>query len=239
MFRRSEYKIMDEAASARADFLFREQADVVARRTDRWFALLMVLQWFGGIAAALVFTPLEWFGSEPSIHLNVWAAVLFGPIAAFPVWLAFKRPGEVLTRHVIAACQALYSALLIHLMGGRIETHFHIFGSLAFLGFYRDWKVIITASVIVALDHFVRGVWWPTSVFGVLTSSPYRWIEHAAWVVFEDIFIIRNCAVSVQEMKTLAWQQASLERSRDRTEETVRERTAQLQLSPDFSQKEC
>ena len=28
----------------------------------------------------------------------------------------------------------LMSVLLIHLSGGRIETHFHIFGSLAFLG---------------------------------------------------------------------------------------------------------
>ena len=32
------------------------------------------------------------------------------------------------------------SALLIHLSGGRIETHFHIFGSLAFLAFYRDCR---------------------------------------------------------------------------------------------------
>ena len=46
------------------------------------------------------------------------------------------------------------SALLIHLTGGRIETHFHIFGSLAFLAFYRDWKVMISASVVVVIDHF-------------------------------------------------------------------------------------
>jgi len=36
------------------------------------------------------------------------------------------------------------SALLIHLSGGRIETHFHVFGSLAFLAFYLDWPVLIT-----------------------------------------------------------------------------------------------
>jgi len=42
----------------------------------------------------------------------------------------------------------LTSALLIHLSGGRIETHFHIFGSLAFLSFYRDWRVLITATAI-------------------------------------------------------------------------------------------
>ena len=36
----------------------------------------------------------------------------------------------------------LMSALLIHLTGGRIETHFHVFGSLAILAFYRDWRVL-------------------------------------------------------------------------------------------------
>lgn len=50
-----------------------------------------------------------------------------------PILLAIFRPGTVLTRDVIAALQMLSSALLIHLTGGRIETHFHVFGSLAFL----------------------------------------------------------------------------------------------------------
>ena len=49
-------------------------------------------------------------------------------------------------RHVIAIGQMLMSALLIHLTGGRIETHFHVFGSLAILAFYRDWRVLISAS---------------------------------------------------------------------------------------------
>ena len=53
------------------------------------------------------------------------------------------------------------SALLIHLTGGRIETHFHVFGSLAILAFYRDWRVLIPATVVVALDHMLRGLFWP------------------------------------------------------------------------------
>jgi hypothetical protein len=58
-------------------------------------------------------------------------------------------------------------ALLIHLTGGRIETHFHIFGSLAFLSFYRDWRVLVPATIVVVADHFFRGVFWPESVYGV------------------------------------------------------------------------
>ena len=73
-------------------------------------------------------------------------------------------------------------ALLIHLTGGRIETHFHVFGSLAFLAFYRDWRVLVPATIVVALDHLLRGIFWPQSVYGVLVASEWRWLEHAAWV---------------------------------------------------------
>ena len=88
-------------------------------------------------------------------------------------------------------------ALLIHLTGGRIETHFHVFGSLAFLAFYRDWRVLVPATVVVALDHLLRGMFWPQSVYGVVVASEWRWLEHAAWVVFEDMFLVVACLRSV------------------------------------------
>lgn len=222
----------DIGLTPRAKVLFDQQRDANMKRTDRWFAKLMIFQWVAGIVASLVFTPLEWAGGASSIHINVWAAVfLGGAIASLPVYLSHTRPGETLTRHVIAISQALFSALLIHLTGGRIETHFHVFGSIAFLGFYRDWKVIVSATVVVAIDHFVRGFWWPASVFGILTSSPWRWLEHAAWVIFEDICVVRNCIESTRETKLVARQQAELENANERTEQIVRERTSQLRLS--------
>jgi signal transduction histidine kinase len=107
----------------------------------------------------------------------------------------------------------LMGALLIHLTGGRLETHFHVFGSLAFLAFYRDWKVLIPATIVVALDHMVRGVFWPQSVYGVLVASQWRWIEHAAWVVFEDIFLIVSCRRSLVEMRERAERTAALEQA--------------------------
>ena len=91
-------------------------------------------------------------------------------ITGFPAVLALVWPGRVLTRHAVAVGQMLVSALFIHLTGGRIETHFHVFGSLAFLAFYRDWRVLVSATVVVAADHFVRGVYWPQSVYGVLAA---------------------------------------------------------------------
>jgi signal transduction histidine kinase len=125
---------------------------------------------------------------------------------------------------VIAVAQMLWSALLIHLTGGRIETHFHVFGSLAFLAFYRDWQVVVTATIVVAIDHFVRGVWWPQSVFGVLVESPFRWIEHAVWVVFEDIILIRYCLRGQQEAWEIAEREAKLSIANDNLEKQNHER---------------
>jgi two-component system, sensor histidine kinase and response regulator len=196
----------------RAKQLLHEAQQKLYRRTDQIFAGLMIFQWLAGVVAALVISPKAWAGLSSSTHLHVWAAVLLGGvITALPVVLATLRPGEATTRYTIAAGQMLMSSLLIHLSGGRIETHFHIFGSLAFLAFYRDWRVFIPATIVVGLDHFLRGMFWPQSVFGVLTVSHWRWVEHAAWVFFEDFFLILSCLRSTKEMEETAAKQADLE----------------------------
>ena len=82
-----------------------------------------------------------------------------------------SSPARRSTRYTIAVAQMLMGALLIHLTGGRIETHFHVFGSLAFLAFYRDWRVLVPATVVVAADHLLRGIFWPQSVYGVLVAE--------------------------------------------------------------------
>jgi C4-dicarboxylate-specific signal transduction histidine kinase len=136
-----------------------------------------------------------------------------------------------LTRHTIAVAQMVFSALLIHLTGGRIETHFHIFGSLAFLAFYRDWRVLITATVVVVVDHFARGAFWPQSIFGVLAASPWRWVEHAGWVVFEDIFLLISIHQSLGEMFEVATRRVRLEAVNVEIESRVADRTAALTVA--------
>jgi signal transduction histidine kinase len=196
----------------RVDSLLGEYQRDIYRRTDRLFAWLMGLQWVAGIIFALWVSPLAWSGIVSSVHLHVWAAVVLGGlVSVFPALLAVMRPGELSTRYTIAVAQMLMSALLIHLTGGRIETHFHVFGSLAFLAFYRDWRVLIPATVVVALDHMLRGIFWPQSVYGVLLPSEWRWVEHAAWVIFEDVFLVVSCRRSVAEMRERAERTAALE----------------------------
>lgn len=202
----------DISVEARKDALFRDQKQEICRRIDYLFAGLLIAQWIGGIILALVVSPRTWAGTTSTVHIHVWTAVLLGGvIASFPVALALLMPGRSATRWVIAMAQMLFSCLLIHLTGGRIETHFHIFGSLAFLAFYRDWRVYIPATAVILVDHFTRGIFWPQSVYGVLTASPWRTVEHAGWVIFENIFLVGACIQGVREMRDVAGKRAQLE----------------------------
>ncbi|HXB20985.1 MAG TPA: response regulator [Candidatus Solibacter sp.] len=206
----------NERIERRTEALLEQQQQTIYKRTDRMFAGLMTFQWIAGIAAALWISPRTWAGQTSHIHIHVWVALFLGGLLTiFPVMLAVIRPGEKSTRYAIAVSQMLMSGLLIHLSGGHIETHFHIFGSLAFLAFYRDWRILIPATLVVAADHYLRGVYWPQSVFGILTASSWRWVEHAAWVIFEDIFLFMSCLQSVKEMRLTSRQQAQLEAAKE------------------------
>src|SRR5258708_1916366 len=132
----------------------------------------------------------------------------------------------------------LMSSLLIHFTGGRIETHFHVFGSLAFLSFYRDWRVLVPATIVVAADHFLRGIFWPQSVYGVLSASEGRWVEHAGWVLFEDTFLLIAIRRSVSEMWGTAERTAEIETLNQGLESHVAERTYQLATANQHLQTE-
>jgi len=198
--------------AARAEALFRERRDHVRQRLDRLFPLLMLGQWCFAILVAIVFSPYGWAGKVKAVHLHVYVALFVGAaITALPLALSRAKPGWTGTRHVMAASQMLWSALLIHLSGGRIETHFHVFGSLAFLSFYYDWAVLLTATVVVAADHVIRQFFWPESVYGVVNPEWWRFLEHAFWVVFENTFLVMACLAGLHDMRKTAQQQAEVE----------------------------
>jgi two-component system, NtrC family, sensor histidine kinase HydH len=200
------------ADSQRVDSLYQEQLTARHIRADRMFAVLMIAQWLFAIVLAVLVSPYAWAGKVREFHPHLYAAIfLGGAIALFPVMLVVYRPGRALTRHVVVASQMLWSALFIHLTGGRIETHFHVFGSLAFVAFYYDWPLLVTATLVVAGDHLVRGLVYPESVYGIANPEWWRFLEHAGWVAFEDIVLAWSCVIGLKEMKAAAVRQAEVE----------------------------
>jgi two-component system, NtrC family, sensor histidine kinase HydH len=201
-----------QAILARAEDRFQQSRRELFVSMDRLFSFLMVGQWVFGVILALAVSPWAWVGKEKGIHPHVWVALVLGALlSSMPIVLAFLRPGWVVTRHVIAAAQMLWSALIIHLTGGRIESHFHVFGSLGILAGYRDWPLMATATVVVALEHFIRGIVWPESVYGIPNPEWWRFLEHAFWVVFAVAFLGILSRRGLREMRTLAERGAELE----------------------------
>lgn len=199
---------------------------------DWIFARVLLGQWILAIVLALFNSPFTWNGNLRSVHPHVYLAVFFGGLLSLYPWFVVKAtPGTKFSRYVIAISQTLFSILFIHITNGRIETHFHIFVSLAFLAAYYDVKVIAIATVMTALDHLLRGIYLPESVYGVISASPFRALEHSGWVLFEDLFLLYTMKISASGIETTAEKQADLEFTLANVETIVLERTKELRES--------
>lgn len=220
---------LNPSVVARRDELVKQQRVKLTKRTDRVFAIVMAIQYIAIVFGTLLFTPKTYSGPTSSVHPHVFQAIGLGFLIAAPVWgIAWLGKGTLANRVVVAICQLLMSSLIVHLTGGRIESHFHVFVSFSFLAFYRDYRVFLPATLTVVADHAIRGYYFPASVFGETTFDVWRLLEHAAWVVFQDIFVIAVCLAGVREMEAIAVRQALLEEAQAKTEQVVVDRTEEL-----------
>ncbi|MBV9999606.1 MAG: hypothetical protein JO015_10905 [Verrucomicrobia bacterium] len=191
--------------TASAEGLFRREELRLRIRAEEHFFWMFLIQWIAGIIVCGWVSPLAWEATQASLHDRLIIPVgLGGLLVGTPMALIRFFPGVWFTRHVVAAAQMLFGALLIQATGGRVETHFHVFGSLAFLAFYRDPWVLLTATVTAGLDQGLRSLFWPESAFGVATGSFGHALEHVCWMLFEDTFLFSSIALSRREMSRLA-----------------------------------
>lgn len=108
---------------------------------NRIFAGVLTTQWLITLLAAVL------------TGNYIFPLVLSTLIVALPLVLIYLSPHNVVTRHVVAAATQLITAVHIDQTMGLVEMHFEIFAVLAFLIYYRDWKVIATSVVVVAVHH--------------------------------------------------------------------------------------
>ncbi|HVC92588.1 MAG TPA: HD domain-containing phosphohydrolase [Pirellulales bacterium] len=233
----SEYRLepSQPGGSRAAGYLVDEQLASIARRTDRMFAWLMGLEWIATVAAAQWFSPRGALGTFRPLSSNVEAAaVLGGVLACLPIYLAVVHPGRALTRHVIAIAQLLWPALLVHLIGGRIDPRLHVLGSLAALACYRRWRVLVTATVVVALDHLARNLGWPQAAQGIAATGSWSALEHAGWVFFEDVFLWLSMRHSLVDMRRRAVSEGLVVQKTDELEKVcdrMRAKNRELMIS--------
>jgi len=105
------------------------------------FTVVLIAQWLAAIIIG-IFTDTLMMG-----------ATIGTIIVVLPIIMIKSSPYSTATRHVVAASTQLITALHIQQLMGLTEMHFEIFTMLAFLSIYRDWRVIVTGVLIVAVHH--------------------------------------------------------------------------------------
>jgi two-component system, NtrC family, sensor kinase len=152
-------------------------------QTDRVLVYLLPTQW---MLAAVFAVGIALVGGLPTgiqPHLGLFATLAIGALfTLFPIWLGVYHPGKLRTRMAFAVTQAIFSVLLIRMTGGRTESHFHIFVSLAVLAAYRD-RLVLLPPVLIPIVHQIATSWfqWGNGTAAV----PNPGLEHAGWILFE------------------------------------------------------
>jgi methyl-accepting chemotaxis protein len=114
------------------------------------------------------------------------AAILSLLFLAGPALLYRTDRGGKLTAVSLGASSMGFSALLIHLSGGMVEMHFHIFTMLALMIAFRfPWPLGVAAATI-AVHHIAFFLWLPRSVFNYEATFGVV-LVHAFFVVFEVV----------------------------------------------------
>jgi diguanylate cyclase (GGDEF)-like protein len=79
------------------------------------------------------------------------------PTLLLSVWLWRNHAGALSTRLFMASAFMVFTGLIIHQNGGDIESHFSAFGLIGVLLYYRDWRTITMATVMITLHHLIFG----------------------------------------------------------------------------------
>lgn len=218
MAKESLYFAMEN--NPRAVAFFHKEQEKVYRKVDRLFAVLMPLQFVAIISVIFFVNSSETFSSQ------LWLTVFLGGIITLvPTFLALRYSGKIFTRNIIAVSQILVSVLFIRLTGGWIESYFYIFASLALLAFYRDYRLLIPATLIAVIDHIWRGWFLGHSFYGNLITEQWRWTEYAGWIVLEFMFLSFSCRSIVREMWEMAVHTTALDDSEARYRAVVEQIT--------------
>jgi len=117
--------------------------------------------------------------------------------------------GALLTRLFFAACLMTFASLQIQQERGIPELHFGVFVLMSFLLAYRDWRPIVCAAAVIAVEHVLMN-YLQLAGLGVYCFTAPAWptvVIHAAYVVIQAgllIFIAVHMKADAQSGQELA-----------------------------------
>ena len=117
------------------------------------------------------------------------ALAVGAPALVVPALIQRAAPGSLASRIAVACALMVFAALTIQQSRGMMEAHFGIFVLLAFLLYYRDWRPVFAAAVLIAVHHlgfnYLQAANWGGILIFDSGASLWRVALHAAYVVAE------------------------------------------------------
>ncbi len=187
---------------ARAREVRHEVVTALTLSTHRTFAVLFAVQW----PAAML---LAWNSALPGESRLGFTFVLGSMLCVPAILFARAAPTAWWVRHFTALSQVGWSLLFMWLLEGRSEAQFHLFVSLAFIAFYRDWTVMLTAAVAAVAYPVVRIALLPDS-FVVGPSAFWRVFDQGIWVVCEAALLLLGVQQSMLTIYQFARRESDL-----------------------------
>jgi len=146
---------------------------------SKLFTALFIILFLESIAIAFVYNSF------------IEAIVIGLPTTLIVLWLIKIAPEATLTKHTAAIAAMIYAALHIHQLNGLIEVHFEIFILMAILVIFRDWRVFISAIIVIAVHHFsfyfMQSSDMPVYIFDQDRLQFTTVIIHAVYAIVEAI----------------------------------------------------
>jgi len=218
--------VIDLESTQRAARAREVRHEVVAQLTvgtHRTFLILFAVQWPVALA-------LAWKSALPGESRILFTLILGGMLCLPALLFARAAPLAWWARHFMALCQIGWSMLFMWLLEGRSEAQFHVFVSLAFLAFYRDWRVLATATLAAIAYPIVRITLLPDS-YVIGASAWWRIIDQGVWVVSEFLILLLAVQQSLKTVQTWSEHAATLALTNETIGKHVDERTRELERS--------
>jgi len=208
---------------ARAREMRHELVAQITVGTHRIFRILFAVQW--PIALALA-----WNSAVPGDGRIPFTLILGGTLCLPAMLFASAAPHAWWVRHFVALCQIGWSMMYMWLLEGHSEAQFHMFVSLVFLAFYRDWPVLVTATLSAITYPVVRIAMLPDS-FLIGPSAWWRVFDQGIWVVCEFFILLIAVRESLKTIQKFSGHAAALKLTNEAFGQHFEERTRELERS--------
>lgn len=198
--------------------------------TDRLFAVLAVVMWFASLllfisTASVAHLELGELIGEMAVITGV--GVLF---VAAPVYASVKYCGNRANPFFAAVSLSVLAALLVQVSGWS-DAELGMFVMLAFLSFYKDGRVLATATAIAIVDLLIRSAWHTSIFFTGMSHQAVGSAQSVAWLLVMDLVLYASLSRSSAGLKVGSQQQAELEAINDEIGEAFTESSAALRES--------